>query len=65
MKIMYKMGKREAESIGDMMRMGKLAHLVTMVKIEGKRSRDQQRIKMLNGLAAWLGKKTMELFEDM
>ena len=41
--------------------MRKLELLVTTGEIDGKRSRGQQRIKLLNGLAAWLGESTVEL----
>ncbi|GFO30728.1 hypothetical protein PoB_005723300 [Plakobranchus ocellatus] len=34
---------------------GKLEHLVTTGKFEGKRSRGRQREKIMDGLAAWLG----------
>ncbi|GFN99290.1 hypothetical protein PoB_002579600 [Plakobranchus ocellatus] len=34
---------------------GKLEHLVTTGKFEGKRSRGRQREKIMDGLATWLG----------
>ncbi|GFO49528.1 C-type lectin fold protein [Plakobranchus ocellatus] len=37
------------------MRRGKLEHLVTTGKFEGKRSRGRQREKIMDGLATWLG----------
>ncbi|GFO27992.1 hypothetical protein PoB_005449700 [Plakobranchus ocellatus] len=37
------------------MRRGKLEHLVTTGKLEGKRSRGRQREKIMDGLATWLG----------
>ncbi|GFO39906.1 hypothetical protein PoB_006641100 [Plakobranchus ocellatus] len=37
------------------MRRGKLEHLVTAGKFEGKRSRGRQREKIMDGLATWLG----------
>ena len=46
------------------MRKGKLEHLLTTGKIEGKRSRGRQRIKIQDGIAAWLGKSTAEMFVD-
>ncbi|GFO22537.1 endonuclease-reverse transcriptase [Plakobranchus ocellatus] len=47
--------KRQATSLGHMMRRGKLEHLVTTGKYEGKRSRGRQREKIMDGLATWLG----------
>ena len=46
------------------MRKGKLEHLLTTGKIEGKRSRGRQRIKIQDGIAAWLGRSTAEMFVD-
>ena len=43
---------------------GKLEHLLTTGKIEGKRSRGRQRIKIQDGIAAWLGRSTAEMFVD-
>ncbi|GFO43434.1 hypothetical protein PoB_006993900 [Plakobranchus ocellatus] len=37
------------------MRRGKLEHLVTTGKFEGKRSKGRQREKIMDGLATWLG----------
>ncbi|GFO17073.1 hypothetical protein PoB_004357800 [Plakobranchus ocellatus] len=37
------------------MRRGKLEHLVTTGKFEGKRSRGRQRQKIMDGLTTWLG----------
>ncbi|GFO41523.1 hypothetical protein PoB_006802800 [Plakobranchus ocellatus] len=37
------------------MRRGKLEHLVTTGKFEGKRSRGRQREKIMDGLVTWLG----------
>ncbi|GFO08574.1 telo2-interacting protein 2-like [Plakobranchus ocellatus] len=37
------------------MRRGKLEHLVTTGKFEGKRSRGRQREKIMDGLATWFG----------
>ena len=42
--------------------MGKLEHLLTAGKIEGKISRGRQRIKIQDGIAAWLGRSTAEMF---
>lgn len=39
-------------------------YLVTMGKIEGKRSKYWQRFKMLDDPAAWLGKNTADLLQD-
>ncbi|GFN97452.1 UDP-glucuronosyltransferase 2a1-like [Plakobranchus ocellatus] len=47
--------KRQATFLGHVMRRGKLEHLVTTGKFEGKRSRGRQREKMMDGLATWLG----------
>ncbi|GFO36672.1 hypothetical protein PoB_006317700 [Plakobranchus ocellatus] len=41
--------------LGHVMRRGKLEHLVTTGKFEGKRSRGRQREKIMDGLATWLG----------
>ena len=46
------------------MRKGKLEHVLTTGKIEGKRSRGRQRIKIQDGIAAWLGRSTAEMFVD-
>ena len=43
---------------------GKLEHLLTTGTIEGKRSRGRQRIKIQDGIAAWLGRSTAEIFVD-
>ena len=43
---------------------GKLEHLLTTGKIEGKRSRGRQRIKIQDGIAAWLGRSTADMFVD-
>ena len=43
---------------------GKLEHLLTTGKIEGKRSRGRRRIKIQDGIAAWLGRSTAEMFVD-
>ena len=56
--------KRQAEFLGHVMRKGKLEHLLTTGKIEGKRSRGRQRIKIQDGIAAWLGRSTAEMFVD-
>ncbi|GFO09420.1 eukaryotic translation initiation factor 3 subunit f [Plakobranchus ocellatus] len=47
--------KRQATFLGHVMRRGKLEHLVTTGKFEGKRSRKSQREKIMDGLATWLG----------
>ena len=52
--------RRQAEFLGHVMRKGKLEHLL----IEGKRSRGRQRIKIQDGIAAWLGRSTAEMFVD-
>ena len=46
------------------MRKGKLEHLLTRGKIEGKRSRGRKIIKIQDGIAAWLGRSTAEMFVD-
>ena len=50
-------GKTEGKTEGKME--GK-----TEGKMEGKSSRGRQRIKILDGLVAWLGERTTELFQD-
>ena len=40
------------------MRKGKLEHLLTTGKIDGKISRGRQRIKIQDSIAAWLGGST-------
>ncbi|GFN90513.1 endonuclease-reverse transcriptase [Plakobranchus ocellatus] len=47
--------KRQATFLGHVMRRGKLEHLVTTGKFEGKRSRGRQWEKIMDGLATWLG----------
>ena len=56
----------QAECLGHVMRKGRLDHLLTTGKIEGKRSRGRQRIKIRDGrpIAAWLGRSTAEMFVD-
>ncbi|GFN98551.1 hypothetical protein PoB_002505700 [Plakobranchus ocellatus] len=46
--------KRQATFLGHVMRRGKLEHLVTTGKFEGKRSRGRQREKIMDGLATCL-----------
>ncbi|GFO44673.1 hypothetical protein PoB_007117800 [Plakobranchus ocellatus] len=41
--------------LGHVLRRGKLEHLVTTGKFEGKRSTGRQREKIMDGLATWLG----------
>ncbi|GFO32759.1 UDP-glucuronosyltransferase 2a1-like [Plakobranchus ocellatus] len=47
--------KRQATFLGHVMRRGKLEHLVTTGKFEGKISRGRQRRKKMDGMATWLG----------
>ncbi|GFO49455.1 phospholipase a2 [Plakobranchus ocellatus] len=47
--------KRQATFLGHVMKRGKLEHLVTTGKFEGKRSRGRQRENIMDGLAIWLG----------
>ncbi|GFO22815.1 LINE-1 retrotransposable element orf2 protein [Plakobranchus ocellatus] len=47
--------KRQATFLGHVMRRGKLEHLVTTGKFEGKRSRGRQTEKIMDGLTTWLG----------
>ena len=57
-KLISNVKRRQAEFLGHVMRKGKLEHLLTTGKIEGKRSRGRQRIKIQDGIAAQLaGKK--------
>ena len=63
-KLMNNIKRRQAEFPGHVMRNGKLEHLLTTGKIEGKRSRGRQRIKIQDGIAAWLGRSTAEMFVD-
>ncbi|GFO12108.1 hypothetical protein PoB_003861300 [Plakobranchus ocellatus] len=55
--------KRQATFLGHVMRRGKLEHLVTTGKFEGKRSRGRQREKIMDGLATWLG--TGKVFDTL
>ena len=43
-------------------RKGKVEHVLTTGKIEGKRSRGRQRINIQDGTAAWLGRSSAEMF---
>ena len=43
---------------------GKARAFVETGKIEGKRSRGRQRIKIQDDIAAWLGRSTAEMFVD-
>ena len=63
-KLISNVKKRQAEFLGHVMRKGKLEHLLTTEKIEGKRSRGRQRIKIQDGIAVWLGRSTSEMFVD-
>ena len=63
-KLMGNGKRRQAEFLGHVMRKGKLEHLLTTGKVEGKRSRGRQRIKKEDGIAAWLGRSTAEMFVD-
>ena len=63
-KLMSNIKRRQAEFLGHVMRKGKLEHLLTTGKIEGKRSRGRQRIKIQDGIAAWVGRSTAEMFAD-
>ena len=63
-KLMSNIKRRQAEFLGHVMRKGKVEHLLTTGKIEGKRSRGRQRIKIQDGIAAWLGRSTAEMFVD-
>ena len=63
-KRMSNVKSRQAEFLGHVMRKGKLEHLLTTGKIEGKRSRGRQRIKIQDGIAAWLGRSTADMFVD-
>ncbi|GFN89685.1 RNA-directed DNA polymerase from mobile element jockey [Plakobranchus ocellatus] len=47
--------KRQAAFLGRVVRGGRLEHLVTTGKFEGKRSGGRQGEKMVDGLATWLG----------
>ncbi|GFO38832.1 hypothetical protein PoB_006533700 [Plakobranchus ocellatus] len=46
---------RQATFLGHVIRRGKLEHLVTTGKFEGKRGRGRQRERIMDGLATWLG----------
>ena len=63
-KLMNNIKRRQAEFLGHVMRKGKLEHLLTTGNIEGKRSRGRQRIKIQDGIAAWLGRSTAEMLVD-
>ena len=56
--------RRQAALLGHVIRKGKLDHSLTTGNIEGKRSRGRQRIKIQDGIAAWLGRSTAETFVD-
>ena len=63
-KLISNIKRRQAEFLGHVMRKGKLEHLLTTGKIEGKRNRGHQRIKIQDGTAAWLGRSTADMFVD-
>ena len=63
-KLMSNVKRRRAECLGHVMRKGKLEHLLTRGMIEGKRSRGRHRIQIQDGIAAWLGRSTAEMFVD-
>ena len=63
-KLISNVKRRQAGFLGHVMRKGKLEHLLTTGKIEGKRSRGRQRIKIQDGIAAWLWRSTAEMFVD-
>ena len=63
-KLISNVKRRQAAFLGHVMRKGKLEHLLTTGKIEGKRSRGRQRIKIQDDIAAWLGRSTAEMFVD-
>ena len=63
-KIMCKIRKRQVEFPVHLMRKRKLEQLVTREKIDGKRSRGWQIIKILDGLVTWVGRNTAELLKD-
>ena len=56
-KLMSNIKRRPAEFLGHVMRKGKLEHLLTTGKIEGKRSRGHQRIKIQDSISSLAGKK--------
>ena len=58
---MYRMRNKQAGLLDHVMRKRNLGHLVTTGKIEGEKSRGQQRLKVLDGPATWLGESTTEL----
>ena len=61
-KLMSNIKRRQAElCLGHVTRKGKLEHLLTTGKIEGKRSRGRQRVKIQDGIAAWLGRSTADM----
>ena len=63
-KLMCYVKRRQPEFLGHVMKKGKLEHLLTTGKIEGKRSRGRQRIQIQDGIAAWLGRSTADMFVD-
>ena len=63
-KLTSNINRRQAECLGHVMRKGKLEHLLTTGKIEGKRSRGRQTRQIQDGIAAWLGRSTAEMFVD-
>ena len=56
--IMSKFRRRQSGFFGHIMRRGRLEHMVTTGKIEGKRDRGRQREKMLDGLTRWHGARS-------
>ncbi|GFO45100.1 hypothetical protein PoB_007160500 [Plakobranchus ocellatus] len=54
--------KSQATFLGHVMRRGKLEHLVTTGKFEGKRSRGRQREKIMDRLATWLGPEKCQIY---
>lgn len=62
-KIINKVRTQQARFIGHVMRKKKLEQIVTTGKIEGKRSRGRQRIKIIDSLSTWCGRSTTELLQ--
>lgn len=52
--LLKKIRKQQSKFFGHIMRRETLEHLVTTGKLEGKRSRGRQRMKMIDGITSWL-----------
>ena len=53
-RLITKIQTRQCRFIGHVIRTGQLEHLVTIGKLNGKRSKSRHREKMLDSLTSWL-----------